>query len=118
MNKKRTDLTAEIAETAEFLSTRAWNKDIFFIGSGLSGAASLLFAFLCVLSDLRGEYRLFLTAEHAETAEGKKYNAFLVSGASQSIICFSLRSPAISAVNYYGLNYLIYDKFNLGCQNI
>ena len=31
----------------------------FFIGFGLSGAASLLFVFLGDLSDLRGEYRLF-----------------------------------------------------------
>jgi hypothetical protein len=31
------------------------NKDIFFIGFGLSGAASLLFVFLSALSELCGE---------------------------------------------------------------
>jgi hypothetical protein len=34
----------------------AWSKDIFFSFS-LSGAASLLFVFLCALSDLRGEQK-------------------------------------------------------------
>jgi len=45
-------LTAEHAETAEFQTTKARNKDIFYIGSGLSGAASLILVFL---SDLRDE---------------------------------------------------------------
>jgi hypothetical protein len=48
-------LTAEHAETAEFLTTKAWNKDIFFIGSGLSGEASRLLVFLSDLRGLRGE---------------------------------------------------------------
>jgi len=37
------------------------------------------------LRDLRGEPKLFFTAEHAETAEGKNYNAFVVSGAASMI---------------------------------
>jgi hypothetical protein len=56
VNKKRTDLTAEIAEHAEVISAMARHKDNFF-SFILSGAASLLFVFLSALSDLRGEQK-------------------------------------------------------------
>jgi len=61
---------------------------MFFIGFGLSGVASLLFAFLGDLRDLRGESKFFLTAEHAQDAEGKKSNAFVVSGAASLLFVF------------------------------
>ena len=51
--QKKTDLTAEHAEVT---SAIAGHKDIFFSFS-FSGAASLIFVFLCALSDLRGEQK-------------------------------------------------------------
>jgi hypothetical protein len=42
---------------------------------------------------------MLFTAEHAETAEDKKYNAFEISGASHQDCLFFSALSAISAVN-------------------
>ena len=90
---KRTDLTAEVI-SRQGQELRQNNLVYHF---RFSGAASLLIAFLCALSDLRGEQKKTdLTAEIAENAEvtsaiaGHKdiFFSFSFSGAASLILAF------------------------------
>jgi hypothetical protein len=64
VNKKRTELTAEHAKTAELISAkhRSEGKKIS-LPFPFSGAASLVFVFLCALSELCGEILLGMASD-------------------------------------------------------
>jgi hypothetical protein len=77
VNRKRTEFTAEHAETAEVISAkhRSEGKKIS-LPFRFSGTASLIFVFLCALSELCGEILLGMTSDfikfHMSVASGRE----------------------------------------------